>query len=150
MQNKALTATTESTSITTPESYSVVLKSGEAMINGYKDLIVWQKSMDLVDEVYKIIRILPTEERFALSDQMRRSAISIPSNIAEGYERKSKKEYIQFLSIAKSSRAELETQLYICIRQNYITHENADKAFGLCNEVGRILNKLISKVKSDY
>ena len=118
------------------------------MINGYRDLIVWQKSMDLVDEIYKITRLLPIEERFALSDQMRRSAVSIPSNIAEGYERKSKKEYVQFLSIAKSSRAELETQIYICIRQNFITHEEADKAFGLCSEVGRILNALISKENS--
>ena len=115
------------------------------MINGYKDLIVWQKSMDLVDEIYKIIRLLPSEERFALADQMRRSAISVPSNIAEGYERKSKKEYIQFLSIAKSSRAELETQLYICLRQSYITNEQAEKAFSLCNETGRILNALINK-----
>ena len=118
------------------------------MINGYRDLIVWQKSMDLVDEIYKITRLLSIEERFALSDQMRRSAVSIPSNIAEGYERKSKKEYVQFLSIAKSSRAELETQIYICIRQNFITHEEADKAFGLCSEVGRILNALISKENS--
>ena len=115
------------------------------MIKGYRDLIVWQKSMDLVDEIYKIARLLPIEERFALSDQMRRSAVSIPSNIAEGYERKSKKEYIHFLSVAKSSRAELETQLYICIRQNFITPEDADKAFGLCSEVGRILNTLINK-----
>lgn len=118
------------------------------MINGYRDLIVWQKSMDLVDEIYKIVRLLPLEERFALSDQMRRSAVSIPSNIAEGYERKSKKEYTQFLSIAKSSRAELETQLYICIRQNYFTQETANKAFGLCDEVGRILNTLINKLNS--
>ena len=118
------------------------------MINGYRDLIVWQKSMDLVDEIYKITRLLPIEERFALSDQMRRSAVSIPSNIAEGYERKSKKEYVQFLSVAKSSRAELETQIYICIRPNFITHEEADKAFGLCSEVGRILNALISKENS--
>ncbi|MBQ6601202.1 MAG: four helix bundle protein [Clostridia bacterium] len=115
------------------------------MINGYRDLIVWQKSMDLVDEIYKLIKLLPSDERFSLSDQMRRSAISVPSNIAEGYERKSKKEYLQFLSIAKGSRAELETQLYICIRQNYITQAQAYKAFGLCNEVGRILNTLINK-----
>ena len=118
------------------------------MINGYRDLIVWQKAMDLVDETYKIIRSLPSEERFVLSDQMRRSAISIPSNIAEGYERKSKKEFSQFLSIAKSSRAEPETQLYICIRQNYITRNQADKAFGLCDEIGRILNTFINKINS--
>jgi len=118
------------------------------MIRGYRDLIVWQKSMDLVDEIYRIVRFLPVEERFALSDQMRRAAVSIPSNIAEGYERKSKKEYVQFLSIAKSSRAELETQLYICIRQNYIAQETVEKAFGLCSEIGKILNALINKENS--
>lgn len=101
--------------------------------------------MDLVDEIYKIVKYLPKEEPYALSDQMRRAVVSIPSNIAEGYERKSKKEYVQFLVIAKSSRAELETQLCSCIRQNYIAKEKADKAFDLCSEIGRILNTLINK-----
>ncbi len=108
-------------------------------------MIVWQKAMDLVDEIYIIVRCLPKEETYALSDQMRRAAVSIPSNIAEGYERKSKKEYVQFLAIAKSSRAELETQLYICIRQKYITQQQAEKAFGLCSEIARILNTFINK-----
>lgn len=104
--------------------------------------------MDLVDEVYTLVRFLPKEEMFALSSQMRRAVVSIPSNIAEGYERKSKKEYIHFLSVAKGSRAELETQLLICIRQGYLSAEKTDKAFGLSNEVGKILNILINKENS--
>ena len=111
-------------------------------------MIVWQKSMDLVDEIYKLVRLLPREEMFALSDQMRRAVVSIPSNIAEGYERKSKKEYGQFLAMARSSRAELETQLLICIRQGFFTQDKTDKAFGLCDEVGRMLNALIAKLES--
>lgn len=112
-------------------------------MNGYKDLILWQKSMDLVDEIYKLVKLLPKEETYALSDQMRRAVVSIPSNIAEGYERKSNKEYINFLSIARSSRVELETQLYICVRQKYMTLQEVEKAFSLCNEIQRIINKII-------
>lgn len=112
-------------------------------MNGYKDLIVWQKSMDLVDEIYRLVKFLPKEETYALSDQMRRAAVSIPSNIAEGYERHSTKEYVNFLCIARSSRAELETQLYICLRQNYLNQEQTEKAFDLCNQIQRIINKLI-------
>lgn len=118
------------------------------MNRGYKELIVWQKSMDLVDEIYELIKLLPKEEMYALSNQMRRSVVSVPSNIAEGYERNSTKEYLQFLSIAKSSRAELETQLYICIRQKYILPEKTEKAFLLCDEVKRMLSTLIIKLKN--
>ncbi len=74
------------------------------MIKDFKDLIVWQKAMELVVEVYNLVKKLPKEELFALSDQMRRSAISIPSNIAEGQGRNSTKEYIHFLAIAKGSK----------------------------------------------
>lgn len=101
--------------------------------------------MDLVDEIYALVRFLPKEELFALSSQMRRAVVSIPSNIAEGYERNSKKEYIHFLSVARSSRAEIETQMLVCIRQKYFTAENADRAFGLSNEIGKMLNALINK-----
>ena len=104
--------------------------------------------MDLVDEIYKLVRLLPKEEIFALSDQMRRAVVSIPSNIAEGYERKSKKEYSQFLSMARSSRAELETQMIICIRQGFFSREQTDKAFALCDEIGKMLNALILKTES--
>ena len=91
-------------------------------MNGYKDLIVWQKSMDLVDEIYRLVKFLPKEETYALSDQMRRAAVSVPSNIAEGYERKSPKEFANFLSIARASRAELETQICICHTIIKLTH----------------------------
>lgn len=118
-------------------------------MNGYKDLIVWQKSMDLVDEIYKLVKFLPKEETYALSDQMRRSAVSIPSNIAEGYERKSSNEFINFLSIARASRAELETQIYICVRQNYLKQEQVKNAFILCNEIQRMINKFIKNINEN-
>ncbi|MGN0456071.1 MAG: four helix bundle protein [Acutalibacteraceae bacterium] len=109
----------------------------------YKELIVWQKSMDLVDEVYRLIKKLPREELYALSDQMRRSAISIPSNIAEGHSRHSAKEFRHFLSISKGSASELETQLLICIRQKYLSEPQTHTALGLCDEISRILAKII-------
>lgn len=80
------------------------------MVQSIQDLIVWQKAMDLVIEVYNLVKELPKEEQYALSDQMIRAAVSIPSNIAEGQSRNSTKEFIQFLSVAKGSNAELQTQ----------------------------------------
>ena len=80
------------------------------MVQSFQDLIIWQKAMDLVIEVYNLVKELPKEEQYALSDQMRRAAVSIPSNIAEGQSRNSTKEFIQFLSVAKGSNAELQTQ----------------------------------------
>ena len=109
----------------------------------YSEMIVWQKSMDLVDETYSLISFLPEIERFSLTDQMRRSAISIPSNIAEGHSRRSDNEFKQFLSVARGSVSELETQIFICIRQNYFSQEQAEKALALCTEVRKILTKLL-------
>ena len=108
----------------------------------YKDLVVWQKAMELTDEVYHLARLLPKEELFSLSDQVRRAAVSIPSNIAEGYGRQTEKEFKQFLSVARGSVFEVETQLYICIRQNFFSDEEANKALSLCDEVGRMLTRL--------
>lgn len=113
-------------------------------MNDYRDLIVWQKSMNLVKSTYEIIKSLPNEEKFALADQMRRSAISIPSNIAEGYERKSTKEYIHFLLIANASRAELATQLELCKMLNYV--ENIDNVLSQCSEIAKIINSIIKKL----
>jgi four helix bundle protein len=79
----------------------------------YKDLLMWQKSIDLVAEIYKITASFPNEEKFGLTSQMRRGAVSIPSNIAEGYARKSTKENAQFINIAFGSATELETQVII-------------------------------------
>ena len=109
----------------------------------YSELIVWQKAMDLVDDVYRLVRSLPKEETFALSDQMRRAAVSVPSNIAEGHSRPTQKDSDHFLFMAKGSLYELETQLHICIRQGFVSSEQASSALSLCEEVSRMLSALI-------
>ena len=116
------------------------------MVNSYRELVVWQKAMDLVVEVYRLVKLLPREERYALSDQMRRSAVSIPSNIAEGHTRNSTKEYIQFLSIAKGSNAELQTQLSICSRLGYLSNEQISKVIVLSEEVGKMISSIQKKL----
>ena len=119
------------------------------MSNGYRDLNVWQKSMDLVTEVYKLVKLLPKEETYALSDQMRRAAVSIPSNIAEGQARNHVKEFINFLSIAKGSLAELETQLMISVRLNYLSSAQVESVLKLASEVAKMLNVLNSKLTTN-
>ena len=109
----------------------------------YREMIVWQKAMDLTQEVYRLVKLLPAEERFDLSSQIRRAVVSIPSNIAEGQGRQTEKEFKQFLSIAKGSVFEVETQLLICVRISYFSQEQIEKALSLCDEVGRMLTKLI-------
>ena len=117
-------------------------------MSGHKDLLVWQKSMELVEEIYRIVKLLPKEERFALGDQMRRAVISIPSNLAEGQGRNYNKEFLRFIMIAQGSRAELETQLDICIRLGLIRAEQAQTAYALCNEVGKMLRGLFDKLNN--
>ena len=120
------------------------------MITNYRELVVWQKAMDLAAEVYRIVKLLPKEELYALSDQMRRAAVSVPSNIAEGQARNSTKEFINFLSMAKGSNAELQTQCLICERLSYIPEEELQKALSLSDEVGKMLNALISKLTTNH
>lgn len=109
-------------------------KSGE-ILRSHKNLEVWRESIKLVKRVYKITADFPREELYALTSQMRRSAISIPSNIAEGAARNSKKEFIQFLAIARGSLSELETQLVIARELGYIKDieisEQIEKVFAL-------------------
>jgi four helix bundle protein len=88
--------------------------------SSYQDLIVWQKAMDLTAEIYRLVKKLPREELYSLSDQMRRAAVSIPSNIAEGQDRNSPKVFINFLAIARGAKAELGVQLRICVRVGYL------------------------------
>ncbi len=111
----------------------------------FKDLIVWQKAMELAVEVYRLTKQLPKEETYVLSDQMRRAVISISSNIAEGQQRITNKEFANFLSIARGSNAELETQLLICVKLCYLKDSDIEKALGYCTEVGRMLHTLIQK-----
>ena len=108
----------------------------------YQNLIVWQKAMDLVDEIYRLTKLLPREELFALSDQMRRAVVSVPSNIAEGHGRQTDKEFKQFLSVARGSLYELETQIQVAIRQHYFSADSAEAALTLCREVGKMLTKM--------
>jgi len=114
----------------------------------YEDLIVWQKAMDLVAEVYKIVKLLPNDELYALSDQMRRAAVSIPSNIAEGQERNTTKDFINYLFIARGSKAELETQLLICVRLRYLNQSQIETAQGLLIEIGKMLNAIIQSLSA--
>ncbi|MCQ2462333.1 MAG: four helix bundle protein [Clostridia bacterium] len=114
----------------------------------YKELTVWQKAMSLTDEVYWLVKKLPSKEAFALSDQMRRAAVSVPSNIAEGHGRHTEKEFKNFLSIARGSCYELETQLFICNRQGYLTDNEIKPALDLIDEIGKILTVLILKTKN--
>ncbi len=115
-------------------------------IRNYQDLTVWQKAMDLVTEIYRISKTFPKEELYGLTNQMRRAAVSIPSNIAEGHARKSRVEYVNFLSIAQGSRAELETQLLIAVRLRYLTKEDAHDGMALLDEIGRMITTIKQKL----
>lgn len=108
----------------------------------YSDLGVWQKAMNLVEAIYHLTRTFPNEERFGLISQMQRAAVSIPSNIAEGYGRKSTKAYINYLSISYGSLLELETQIQIGCRLQYLDRTTMDNLLVQTNEVGRMLNGL--------
>ena len=114
----------------------------------YRNLVVWQKSMDLVKQVYALTRLLPKEEIFALSNQIRRAVVSIPSNIAEGYGRHSRNDYLRFLNIARGSKNEVETQLQICLMLDYLKPEDIAETQAICTEVGKMLNSLINTVES--
>ena len=105
----------------------------------YQDLVVWQKAMELAQEIYQLVKLLPAEELYSLSDQMRRAAVSIPSNIAEGRGRGTDKDYKHFLCIAKGSVFELETQLLLCVKINYLTQSQVEMSLSLCSEISKML-----------
>ena len=113
----------------------------------YRDLFVWQKGIILVNEVYELVNLFPQYEQFALSSQLRRAAVSVPSNIAEGQGRQTNKDFINFLYIANGSLYEIETQLIIAIHQQYITAKQAEPVLQECKEIGRMLNKLIESLR---
>jgi len=115
-------------------------------IQSYKQLKVWQRSIELVKEIYIISKEFPKEELYGLVSQMRRAAISIPSNIAEGYKRQGLGEYIRFLNIADASAAELETQ--IIISKDLYNNINFSKASSLLEEIQKMLAVLIRKLNA--
>jgi len=122
------------------------MKNEELKIHDYKDLIVWQKGMDLAESVYLLSAGYPKSEIYGLVSQIRRAAVSVPSNIAEGHGRFSDNEFIRFLSIANGSLKEVETQLYLSSRLKYADETQIHSALALCHEVARLLNGLRKKV----
>lgn len=117
-------------------------------MRNYKDLKVWQKSMTLVTKVYSMTKTFPKEELYGLVSQIRKSAVSVPSNIAEGYGRNSTNEYIRFLQIASGSLYELQTQLEISLNLEYLSKEMFESIYEQSREIERMLCSLIKKVRS--
>ena len=112
----------------------------------YKDLVVWQKGIQAAKLIYNLTRNFPGEEKFGMISQMRRAAISIPSNIAEGQARHTTKEFIQFISHAEGSVAELETQLILSIELTFATSADTKEIFALLDELRRMNNGLRRKL----
>jgi four helix bundle protein len=120
--------------------------SNKQEIGGYKELLVWQKGIALVKQVYLLTREFPGDEKFGLVSQLRRAAVSIPSNIAEGQARNTTGEFVQFISYAEGSVAEVETQLIIAIEIGYCSRSATCEAFELLSELRRMLNSLRRKL----
>ena len=114
----------------------------------HKELYVWQKSMDFAEEIYRLVKLLPGEEKYVLSDQMRRAAVSIPSNIAEGNARESEKDFLRFLSITQGSNAEIETQLLLCGRFGYLPSDKLQNALTMNEEIAKMLRGLKTSIQS--
>ena len=117
------------------------------IVKTYRDLVVWQKSMVLVTEVYEISKKFPKDELYGLTSQIRRCAISLPSNIAEGYGRNSTNDYIHFLRIASGSLYELQTQMEISLNLQYIDRREFENLYELSREIERMLSSLIRKLR---
>ncbi len=112
------------------------------VIRSYKDLVVWQKGIELVEEVYRLTARFPNHERYGLAGQMQRAAVSVPSNIAEGHERHHLNEYLQHLSIALASLAEVETQLEIARRLKYVAQNDSAKVEAQTDALGKQIRSL--------
>jgi four helix bundle protein len=118
------------------------------MGESYRDLIAWRKAMGLVTDVYQATRSFPRDELYGLSNQLRRAAVSVPSNIAEGQARFSRKEFHHFLSHARGSLVEIETQLMIAQNLGYLSPIQIQPLLEKASELGKVLNGLIASIKS--
>ena len=118
------------------------------MAQHYKDLVAWQKAMDLVVNVYAATERFPSRERFSLTDQIRRAAVSVPSNIAEGQAHFNKREFLHFLRHARGSLAEVETQMLLAKRLSYLSNVEGEEIFKQIDELGRIMSGLIRSLDS--
>ena len=117
-------------------------------VSSYKDLIVWQKSMDLVKLIYVVTKDMPDEEKFGLTSQIRRAAVSIPSNIAEGWGRNSKGSYLNYLKISHGSLCETETQILIIEMMDFLDKNKLIKPKELLTECSKMLNSIINKLEN--
>ena len=118
------------------------------IVQSYRDLVAWQKAMNLVTEIYRLSQKFPKEEMFGLISQVRRAAVSVPSNIAEGHSRPSRKEFQYFLGNARGSLSELETQMMIGRNLDYLNEAELTNILNIAAEVGRILNGLMASIKN--
>ena len=118
------------------------------MIKSYRDLQVWQEAVDLVELVYRASAAFPADERFGLTSQLRRSSVSIPSNIAEGHARPSTRDYLRFLGISLGSLAEMETQLLIAQRLEYIDDALLDRICQASDRIGRMLRAMMKSLQT--
>jgi len=115
-------------------------------VESYRDLRVWQVGMDIVEACYNLTRTFPKEEIFGFTSQIRRSSASIPANVAEGYGRQPRGEYVQFLRVARGSSKELETHLLLAVRVGLTQEDEIKTVMSLCDEQGRMLTALIQSV----
>ena len=125
-------------------------KGMSIQVKSYKDLIVWQKAMDLVEMVYHVTKSFTREELYGLTNQLRRASVSIPSNIAEGQARNSTAEFRNFLSITRGSLAEVETQLLIAERLSYLDSEKLREILAVQIEVNKMTNALMIKLVTSH
>ena|SRR5216110_1086115 len=116
-------------------------------VRGYRDLIVWQDSMDLVVSIYRITATFPKEERYSLVSQLQRAAVSVPSNIAEGHGRSRTGDYLRHLSVAVGSLSEVETQIQIARRLEYIAEDDQSRLLDSCNAIAKMLGGLIRSLR---
>ena len=130
-----------------PIGAAFALYAGMSSITSFRDLIVWQEGMNLVDDIYVLTRRFPCDERFALTSDMRRAAISIPANVAEGNRRKRRGAYCNHVSIALGSQAELETQIEVALRQKYVTPATAKPVLERAENVGKMLHGLLRSLR---
>lgn len=128
--------------------YFIINKEFEmSTIKSFRDLFIWQKSMNLVTVIYEVSSKFPSQEMYGLTSQIRRCAISIPSNIAEGYGRNSTGDYKRFLQIAVGSLFEFQTQIEIAFNLHYLSKEVFDDLLRACNDLDKMLYSLIQKLK---
>jgi four helix bundle protein len=114
----------------------------------YRELVLWRKAMDLVEVIYAVTRGWPKEEVYGLTSQVRRAAVSIPANVAEGHGRNSKRDFLRFLMIANGSLLELETHLFIAHRLDYIAQEARDQLLAQTAEIDRVLEAFVRSLRA--